>query len=65
MKDSCHDVQMLKLFPFWYWWTYLQGRNRDTGVENGRVDVGEGEDVTNWEITINMCVCVYTELFSY
>ena len=29
----------------WYWWTYLQGRNRDTDVENELVNtagIGEG-----------------------
>ena len=25
------------------------------------MDVGEGEDVTNWEITIDICVCVYIQ----
>ena len=29
----------------WYRRTYLQGRNRDTDEENGRVDTGEGEEV--------------------
>ena len=30
----------------WYWWTYLQGKNRDTDVENGLVDIaGEKERV--------------------
>ena len=27
----------------WYRWTYLQGRNRDADIENGRVDKGGGE----------------------
>ena len=37
----------------WYRWTYLQGRNRDTEVENGYVDTGrEAECGTNWEIRI-------------
>ena len=26
----------------WYWWTYLQGRNRDSDLENGLVDTGLG-----------------------
>ena len=26
----------------WFWWTYLQGKNRDTDVENGLVDTAEG-----------------------
>ena len=34
----------------WYRWTYFQGRNRDTDIENGHVDtVREGESGTNWE----------------
>ena len=33
----------------WYWWTYLQGSNRETDIENRLVDtVGEEEDETNW-----------------
>ena len=32
----------------WYRLTYLQGRNRDTDVENGHVDM-------NWELGIDMC----------
>ena len=32
----------------WYWWTYLQGRNRDADVENGlAATVGEGEGNTD------------------
>ena len=32
----------------WYRYTYLQGRNRKAGVENGHVDtVGEGEGGMN------------------
>ena len=39
----------------WYWWTYLQGRNRDADVENGLVDtVGEGEDGASWESSIDI-----------
>ena len=37
----------------WYRLTYLQGRNRDTEVENGYVDTGrEAEGGTNWETRI-------------
>ena len=37
----------------WYRWTSLQGRNRDTDVGNGHMDVvGVG---MNWEIGINVC----------
>ena len=44
----------------WYWWTYLQRRNRDADVEKGLVDtVGEGKDGTNWESTIDMYTTLY------
>ena len=34
----------------WYRQTYLQGRNRDTDIENGLMDrVREGERATNCE----------------
>ena len=34
----------------WYWWTYLQGRNRIADGENGLVDiVGEEEGGTSWK----------------
>ena len=37
---SCINMEYRK----WYLWTYLQGRNRDTDVENGYVDAArEGE----------------------
>ena len=39
----------------WYRWTYLQGGNRDTDVENGQADPeGEGEGGTNWESRIDI-----------
>ena len=37
----------------WYWWTYLQGRNRNTDIEKRPMDpAGEGEGGTNWESSI-------------
>ena len=44
----------------WYRWTGLQGRNRDTDVENKRMDpkggkaVGAGGSRMNWEIAIDI-----------
>ena len=36
-------------------WSYLQYRNRDTDIENERVDTeGEGESRTNEESTIDI-----------
>ena len=40
----------------WYRLTYLQGRNRNTDVENRHVNTGgEGEGGMNWEIRIDIC----------
>ena len=37
----------------WYWWIYLQGRNRETDIENRLVDTaGEGEGGMHWERSI-------------
>ena len=39
----------------WYWWIYVQGRNRDTYILNGLVDTeGEGEGRAIWENSIDM-----------
>ena len=39
----------------WYWWTYFQGRNRDTDIRDGSVDiVGEGEGETNWDSSTDL-----------
>ena len=35
----------------WYWWTYLQGRNRDADIENLGTH-GEGEGGMNSESSI-------------
>ena len=37
-----------------YWWTYVQGRNRDADVENGLVDMEGRETRMNWEIRIDI-----------
>ena len=49
----------------WYKWTGLQGRNRDTDVENKRMDTNGGKwqggrGVMNWEIGIDMytLICI-------
>ena len=44
----------------WYTWTSLQGRNRDTDVENKRMDTKQGSggdgcgNGMNWEIGIDI-----------
>ena len=44
---SCINAYMWNLEKC-YWWTYLQGRNRD--IDNRYVDtVGEGDGGMNWE----------------
>ena len=41
----------------WYWWTYLQGKNRDAEVENGVVDtVGGVNDWINWESSTDIYI---------
>ena len=58
---SEREKQILDINPYmWnlekrYRGTYLQGRNRDTGIEKALVDAaGEGEGGTNWEIRIDI-----------
>ena len=43
----------------WYWWTYLQGSNRDTDIENRLDTVGEAEGGMNWENNGNIDINVY------
>ena len=39
----------------WYWWTYLEDRNRYANVESWHVDTEvEGEEGMNWEIGIDI-----------
>ena len=48
----------------WYWWSYLQGRNGGTDVENGLVyTVEEGEGGIKWKGSINIYTlpCVKTD----
>ena len=37
----------------WYRWTYLQGRGRNTGAENGHVNT-EGEDKEKGELRVRI-----------
>ena len=44
----------------WYWWTYLEGRNRDADIENRLVDTaGEREGGRNWESSTEICTLPY------
>ena len=44
----------------WYWWTYLQGRNRDT--DNRLADtVGEGEGGMNGESSMETYTLPYVK----
>ena len=46
----------------WYWWIYLQVRNRDADIENRLVDTtGEGEGRINWEGSIEMYASLYVK----
>ena len=41
-----------------WWWTYLQGRNKDADIENRRVDTKwEEESGMNWKVWID----IYTQ----
>ena len=43
-----------------YWWNYLQGRNRDEGINNRFVDTArEGESGKNWEGSIKTYTLPY------
>ena len=47
-KESCACCLIKKILQ--YWWTYFQGRNRDTAIENNRLlDTAGEEGVKNWE----------------
>ena len=68
----CDTGQLLKLFTSqfphlqnkekWYRWTCLQGRNRDTDVENKCMDTKGGREGggMNWEIGIDIytLICI-------
>ena len=44
----------------WYWWTNVQGRNRDADIEDGLVaTAGEGEGGMNWESSIDIYTLLY------
>ena len=38
----------------WYWWTYLQGKNRDADIEKLVNTAGKGQGGTNWESNIEI-----------
>jgi len=49
------DLVALRNLEKWYRLIYLQSRNRDTDVENKRMDTKGGrEGGMNWEIGINI-----------
>ena len=54
-KNKYHINTYIWNLEKWFWWTYLQRRNRDVHVENALVDPsGEGEGRTNGESSINI-----------
>ena len=40
----------------WYWWMYLQGRNRDANVAHGLVDAGREKGRMNCESSIDIYI---------
>ena len=55
-KTIHHFVRRVYFIKLRYWWTYFQGRNGDSGIENGGLvdTVQEGESGTNGESSINI-----------
>ena len=46
----------------WYWWPYLQGRNRDADTEDRLVDTaGAGEGGMNWESSTEIYALPYVK----
>ena len=46
----------------WYWWTFLQGSNGDTDIENKPLDTeGEGEGGTNGESSMETYTLPYVK----
>ena len=46
----------------WYWWTYLQGSDGDTDVDNRPVNtVGEGEGGVNWDSSLETYTLPYVK----
>ena len=46
----------------WYWWTYLQGRNRDSDIENRLLDaVRQREGGMNWETGTEIYSLLYVK----
>ena len=45
----------------WYWWTYLQGKNRNEHIENRLAAAGEGEGGMNWTSSIETYTLPYVK----
>ena len=46
----------------WYWWTYLQGRNRDSDIGNRLMDIaGAGEGGMNWESSSELYILPFVK----
>ena len=51
-EDNKYIKAYMWILEKWCQWTYFQGRDRDTEIQNGRVNMGGGG--TNWEIGIDV-----------
>ena len=59
-KQISYINEYIQNLEKWYWWTYLQGRNRDTDIEKRFVDTaGERKGGTNWESSIETYTLPY------
>ena len=43
----------------WYWLTYLQGRNREAGIEKRLDTAGKGKSGTNWDSSTDTYIYTY------
>ena len=50
-KQISYNIVYMWNLEKWYQWVYLQSRNRETDVENGHMDMGEGrgDELGDWD----------------
>ena len=47
----------------WYWLTYLQGRNREAGIEKRLDTAGEGKGGTNWDSSTDTYIYTIYDIY--
>ena len=62
-KNKYHILTYIWNLEERYWWTYLQGRNRDSDIQNGLTDTArEGEGGTNGESSVETYALHYEHI---